>query len=238
MTLYLFVATYNHKTMDFWAFLIDKLRPILSYQIPQLKGQDLELTLIIKNSRFIANLRHANGRDECDVHLNDMRKKYPDASHHCWAVVAAAPDNSTFWGLSDAGEPSGTAGKPMLQVLSHCGIGEVSVVVCRYFGGTKLGTGGLVKAYGEAVKQVVEKCPTTLKQHLSQLQLKCPYDLSGQLEYLCKKHDALIQQRHYSDWLTFSITIPSLQLAALRADIAPLTSVQLSLLKAYKSGNA
>lgn len=170
----------------------------MSYQIPQLKDQELELTLTIKNSRFIANLRHANGRDECDIHLNDMRRKYPDANHHCWAVVAAAPDNSTYWGLSDAGEPSGTAGKPMLQVLSHCGIGEVSVVVCRYFGGTKLGTGGLVKAYGEAVKQVVEQCPTTLKQSLTELHIECHYDLSGQLEYLCKKHDALINQRHYS----------------------------------------
>ena len=200
----------------------------MSYQIPQLKDQELELTLTIKNSRFIANLRHANGRDECDIHLNDMRRKYPDANHHCWAVVAAAPDHSTYWGLSDAGEPSGTAGKPMLQVLSHCGIGEVSVVVCRYFGGTKLGTGGLVKAYGEAVKQVVEQCPTTLKQSLTELHIECHYDLSGQLEYLCKKHDALINQRHYSDSLSLNVTVPSLQLSALRADIAALTSVKVS----------
>ena len=200
----------------------------MSYQIPQLKDQELELTLTIKNSRFIANLRHANGRDECDIHLNDMRRKYPDANHHCWAVVAAAPDYCTYWGLSDAGEPSGTAGKPMLQVLSHCGIGEVSVVVCRYFGGIKLGTGGLVKAYGEAVKQVVEQCPTTLKQSLTELHIECHYDLSGQLEYLCKKHDALINQRHYSDSLSLNVAVPSLQLSALRADIAALTSVKVS----------
>ena len=226
--MYLLGATYNQKTAGFKAYLTDNLRPNLSYQIPQLKDQELELTLTIKNSRFIANLRHANGRDECDIHLNDMRRKYPDANHHCWAVVAAAPKNSTYWGLSDAGEPSGTAGKPMLQVLSHCGIGEVSVVVCRYFGGTKLGTGGLVKAYGEAVKQVVEQCPTTLKQSLTELHIECHYDLSGQLEYLCKKHDALINQRHYSDSLSLNVTVPSLQLSALRADIAALTSVKVS----------
>ena len=226
--MYLLGATYNQKTAGFKAYLTDNLRPNLSYQIPQLKDQELELTLTIKNSRFIANLRHANGRDECDIHLNDMRRKYPDANHHCWAVVAAAPENSTYWGLSDAGEPSGTAGKPMLQVLSHCGIGEVSVVVCRYFGGTKLGTSGLVKAYGEAVKQVVEQCPTTLKQSLTELHIECHYDLSGQLEYLCKKHDALINQRHYSDSLSLNVTVPSLQLSALRADIAALTSVKVS----------
>ena len=226
--MYLLGTTYNQKTAGFKAYLTDNLRSNLSYQIPQLKDQELELTLTIKNSRFIANLRHANGRDECDIHLNDMRRKYPDANHHCWAVVAAAQDNSTYWGLSDAGEPSGTAGKPMLQVLSHCGIGEVSVVVCRYFGGTKLGTGGLVKAYGEAVKQVVEQCPTTLKQSLTELHIECHYDLSGQLEYLCKKHDALINQRHYSDSLSLNVTVPSLQLSALRADIAALTSVKVS----------
>jgi uncharacterized YigZ family protein len=226
--LYLLGTTYNQKTAGFKAYLTDNLRSNLSYQIPQLKDQELELTLTIKNSRFIANLRHANGRDECDIHLNDMRRKYPDANHYCWAVVAAAPDNSTYWGLSDAGEPSGTAGKPMLQVLSHCGIGEVSVVVCRYFGGTKLGTGGLVKAYGEAVKQVVEQCPTTLKQSLTELHIECHYDLSGQLEYLCKKHDALINQRHYSDSLSLNVAVPSLQLSALRADIAAFTSVKVS----------
>ena len=231
--MYLLGATYNQKTAGFKAYLTDNLRPNLSYQIPQLKDQELELTLTIKNSRFIANLRHADGRDECDIHLNDMRRKYPDANHHCWAVVAAAPANSTYWGLSDAGEPSGTAGKPMLQVLSHCGIGEVSVVVCRYFGGTKLGTGGLMKAYGEAVKQVVEQCPTTLKQSLTELHIECHYDLSGQLEYLCKKHDALINQRHYSDSLSLNVTIPSQQLSALRADIAAFTSVKVSTEEGY-----
>ena len=214
----------------FSTYLTDKSGPLLNYQIPHLHGQDLELILTVKNSRFIANLRHTVGRGEGDIHVHDMRKKYPDASHHCWAVVAEAPENSTFWGLSDAGEPSGTAGKPMLQVLSHCGIGEVSVVVCRYFGGTKLGTGGLVKAYGDAVKLVVEQCPTLLKQPLSQLQLMCPYDLSGPLEYLCKKHNALISQRHYSDQLTLDITLATAALTALKEDAAALPGLQLCLL--------
>jgi len=194
----------------------------LSYQIPQLDGKDLELTLAIKNSHFIANLRHTVGRDEGDVHLKDMRTKYPDASHHCWAVVAAAPENSTFWGLSDAGEPSGTAGKPMLQVLSHCGIGEVSVVVCRYFGGTKLGAGGLVKAYSEAVKLVVEACPRKIKRQLSHIKLTCPYDLSGRIEHLCQKHEALIDERIYTDDLTLALVIPIENISALKKDLGPM----------------
>ena len=194
----------------------------MSYQIPQLDGKDLELTLAIKNSHFIANLRHTVGRDEGDVHLKDMRKKYPDASHHCWAAVAAAPENSTFWGLSDAGEPSGTAGKPMLQVLSHCGIGEVSVVVCRYFGGTKLGAGGLVKAYSEAVKLVVEACPRKIKRQLSHIKLTCPYDLSGRIEHLCQKHEALIDERIYTDDLTLALVIPIENVSALKKDLGPM----------------
>jgi uncharacterized YigZ family protein len=194
----------------------------LSYQIPQLQGADLELTLEVKNSRFIANLRHTNGRGECDIHLNDLRKKYPDASHHCWAVVAEAPDNSTFWGLSDAGEPSGTAGKPMLQVLSHCGLGEVSVVVCRYFGGTKLGTGGLVKAYTDAVKLVVEACPREIKRNLKHIHLTCPYDLSGRIEHLCQRHDAQIEQRIYGDNLTLALIIAVENIPALEKDLGPL----------------
>jgi len=194
----------------------------LSYQIPQLDGKDLELTLAIKNSHFIANLRHTVGRDEGDVHLKDMRKKYPDASHHCWAVVAAAPENSTFWGLSDAGEPSGTAGKPMLQVLSHCGIGEVSVVVCRYFRGTKLGAGGLVKAYSDAVKLVVEACPRKIKRQLSHIKLTCPYDLSGRIEHLCQKHESLIDERIYTDDLTLALVIPIENISALKKDLGPM----------------
>lgn len=202
-------------------------KPILSYPIPNLQGKDLELTLVIKNSQFIANLRHTDGRSECDVHLNDMRKKYPDASHHCWAVVAAAPKDSTHYGLSDAGDPSGTAGKPMLQVLSHCGIGEVSVVVCRYFGGTKLGTGGLVKAYSDAVKLVVDACPTTLKRQLSEVTLTCPYDLSGRIEHLCQKHDAEIKQRGYTNDLTLTLAIPTANISLLATDLGPMPAVDL-----------
>jgi len=199
----------------------------LSYLIPQLQGADLELTLVVKNSQFIASLRHTDGRAECDKHLQDLRKKYPDASHHCWAVVAAAPNDSTYYGLSDAGEPSGTAGKPMLQVLSHCGIGEVSVVVCRYFGGTKLGTGGLVKAYGEAVKQVVEACPTELKRELSIIHVHCPYDLSGRVEHLCQKLDAEITDRGYTNTLTLTLVIPTDKIGQLKIDLGPMPEVEL-----------
>lgn len=187
----------------------------MSYPIPDLNGKDLEVRIDVKNSLFIANLRHTAGRDACTQHLHDMKALYPDANHHCWAVVAEAPGNSTFWGFSDAGEPSGTAGRPMLQVLSHADIGEVSVVVIRYFGGTKLGTGGLVKAYSDAVKEVVAACPTTIKKDMSSLTIQLPYDLSGKIEHLCSQHGGEIIDRQYQQELLYVVELETENLKGL-----------------------
>ena len=192
----------------------------MSYPIPDLQGQDLEVRVEVKNSLFIANLRHAEGRPACTEHLHAMRALYPDANHHCWAVVAEAPKNSTYWGFSDAGEPSGTAGRPMLQVLSHADIGEVSVVVIRYFGGTKLGTGGLVKAYSDAVKAVVAACPTLVKLDMSEMRINLPYDLSGKIEHLCQTHTGTIVDRQYDQQLELTVSIVRDQQAALRQALA------------------
>lgn len=109
----------------------------------------------------------------------------------------------------------------MLQVLSHCGIGEVSVVVCRYFGGTKLGTGGLVKAYSDAVKLVVDAC-LEVKRQLSHIKLICPYDLSGRIEHLCHKHEAIIDEWIYADELTLALVIPTSNIPALQTDLGPM----------------
>ncbi|MDP6969642.1 MAG: YigZ family protein [Gammaproteobacteria bacterium] len=187
----------------------------MTYPIPDLHDQDLETRITVKQSLFIANLRHAPGRDACNQHLHAMRALYPDANHHCWAVVAAAPDNSTYWGFSDAGEPSGTAGRPMLQVLSHANIGEVSVVVIRYFGGTKLGTGGLVRAYGDAIKAVLADCPTIVKLEQYELGIDLPYDLSGKIEHLCQSHGGEVIDRQYGQQLQLRIKLPQANKAAL-----------------------
>lgn len=179
----------------------------MTYLIPDLHGQDLEVRITIKNSLFIANLRHTRGRDSCNQHLQAMRALYPDANHHCWAVVADAPENSTYWGFSDAGEPSGTAGRPMLQVLSHANIGEVSIVIIRYFGGTKLGTGGLVRAYNDATKAVIAKCPTAIKLNYCNITVSLPYDLSGKIEHLCSIHGGKIIDRQYDQQLLLNIKL-------------------------------
>lgn len=117
--------------------------------------------LEIKRSRFIAIAASADTVSACHAFIQSIRDEFPDARHHCTAFIGGAPHNSQCYGMSDDGEPSGTAGKPMLNVLMHSGLGEIVVVVVRYFGGIKLGTGGLVKAYQQATQQVLDLLETT-----------------------------------------------------------------------------
>src|SRR5690606_7146777 len=104
-----------------------------------------------------------------------LRAEYPDATHNCWAFVAGPPGDTASIGMSDAGEPHGTAGRPMLDVLLHSDVGEVVAVVTRYFGGTKLGTGGLVRAYGGAVQHALAELPTTLHVERTRLAFTTGY---------------------------------------------------------------
>ena len=112
--------------------------------------------LEIKRSRFIAIAAPVSNMENCQAFIQSVKAEFPDARHHCVAFVAGSPSNSQCYGMSDDGEPSGTAGKPMFNVLQHSGLGEIAVVVVRYFGGIKLGTGGLVKAYSQVTQQVLD----------------------------------------------------------------------------------
>lgn len=107
----------------------------------------------IKKSRFITYLARTEGLAEAKTFWAKIKQQHPQARHHCWAAVAGKPTDSQQLGFSDDGEPVGTAGKPMLSALQGSGIGEISAVVVRYYGGILLGTGGLVRAYGNGVQQ-------------------------------------------------------------------------------------
>lgn len=102
--------------------------------------------------------------DEVSSHLEQLRREFPDASHHCWAYVLGDPESSSELKANDDGEPSGTAGGPILNVLRHKKVGDVLLVVVRYFGGTKLGAGGLVRAYSSTASGAMEALP--LEQRL------------------------------------------------------------------------
>ena len=119
---------------------------------------EVEHEIVVVNSRFIASLAPATTVEEAREFIKTIKALYPDASHHVPAYVIGA-GNSLIAHCSDDGEPSGTAGRPALAVLQGSGIGDCAVVVTRYFGGTKLGKGGLVRAYGDAVREVLKIAP-------------------------------------------------------------------------------
>lgn len=129
----------------------------------------------VLGSRFIATLAPANTEDEARALIDRVRSEMPDASHHCFAYRVGAPGSTQTIGCSDDGEPHGSAGRPMLDVVLHSGIGDLVVVVTRYFGGRKLGRGGLVRAYGGAVQAAVEVAATRTKIDWVHLTLELDY---------------------------------------------------------------
>lgn len=125
-----------------------------SFQIP---SQPHTSETEVKRSRFICHLQHTKGVDEAKSFIQSIKQQYPDARHHCYGFIADSPNNSNSYGFSDDNEPTGTAGMPIFTHLKHSLLGETTVVVVRYFGGTKLGTGGLARAYGDAAKKAISE---------------------------------------------------------------------------------
>ena len=142
---------------------------------------------MIKNSRFIADAGPAFSVDEAKAFILAIRNKYADASHHVPAYLVGH-GNSVIAHCSDAGEPSGTAGRPILSVLQGSGLGDVVLVVTRYFGGTKLGTGGLVRAYSEAAHAVLDALPRAVKMPTITVKVKIPYTNYERIRLLVAKH--------------------------------------------------
>lgn len=131
---------------------LDSVSDYMQFELSSVVKNPLE----IKKSQFITWLIPIESRKEAMTWLTESKKQYPDARHHCWAYIMGSEGSSETAAMSDDGEPSGTAGKPMLNVLQHKPINNVMVIVIRYFGGIKLGAGGLVRAYSQAVEQAYQ----------------------------------------------------------------------------------
>ncbi len=130
------------------------------YPVPACTGAEPHCTeLIIRRSRFLTLCAHTPGPAAARAFVEEIRRRHADATHNCWAFAAGAPGHTAQIGSSDDGEPHGTAGRPMLQVVLHSGVGELCVVVSRWFGGVKLGTGGLVRAYQDSVRENLASLP-------------------------------------------------------------------------------
>lgn len=163
--------------------------------------QMLQCEHIIKKSRFIAYVQHADSPQAAHAFIQSIRDQYPDARHVCWAFIAGEPNNTPHVSCSDDGEPSGTAGKPMLNVLQHSDVGEVVAVVVRYFGGIKLGTGGLVRAYSGVVTEAMQKLPTKAYIKTQELVLSCAYALEDVVRRTLQQHQANIFDVQYQEVL-------------------------------------
>ncbi|GAA3549771.1 YigZ family protein [Zobellella aerophila] len=156
----------------------------------------------IKKSRFIAHIAHTPTPADAKAFIESVRRTDQNAGHHCWAFVAGAPTDTQVLGFSDDGEPSGTAGKPMLAQLQGAGLGEVTAVVSRYFGGIKLGTGGLVRAYGGSVSAALRLLETRERRIMSRVALVADYGDITVLENLLAQYEGEWQQLDYGSRLS------------------------------------
>ncbi len=161
----------------------------------------------VKRSKFYAYAAPTYGVAAAKAFINEIRKLHPGASHNCWAYVANRPENSVDIGYSDDGEPSGCAGRPMLNVLQGSAIGEITVVVSRYFGGTKLGTGGMARAYGGAVSAVLQQVITTEKSVTQALSFCCDYQWSNLVEQLQQQFKAVIVEANYAENINYQLVL-------------------------------
>jgi uncharacterized YigZ family protein len=169
---------------------------------------------VIERSRFIATVGLARDAHDARAFIDAVRAEHPDATHNCWAYVAGAPGSTTVIGMSDAGEPHGTAGRPMLDVLLHSGVGEVVAVVTRYYGGVKLGKGGLVRAYGGAVQAALATLPLAERIERVTLLVTVGYGDVDALRRLLGEAGAELLEERYEDVACYRVTVPAPRLDA------------------------
>ena len=167
--------------------------------------------IIEKKSRFIATIQPVTTEEEAAAFIEATKKKYWDARHNCTAMVIGR--NSELTRCSDDGEPSGTAGRPMLEVLTGEELHDVAVVVTRYFGGTLLGTGGLVRAYSQAVKEGLKSCEIGILRDGRKLKISMPYTELGRVQNYCKNAEQSIDDIIYQENVIVTITVPEEEFA-------------------------
>lgn len=163
--------------------------------------------LIEKKSRFIATVNPVSGEAEAAAFFDDVRKKNRNATHNCTAFTIGK--NDEIMRSSDDGEPSGTAGRPMLEVLTGMGLHNVAVVVTRYFGGTLLGTGGLVRAYTCAVQTALANCVIVTKKPGVSMEIKADYTYLGKIQHIIRSMDLPEPDIIYEGEVVIKIVIPS-----------------------------
>lgn len=178
--------------------------------------------IVEKKSRFIANIKSVETVEEAQVYIEEMKKKYWDARHNCSAFSVGTEQVTTR--CSDDGEPSGTAGKPILEVIFGSGIHNIVVVVTRYFGGTLLGTGGLVRAYTDATRAGIENSDIVEKIPGRRVDIAMDYTDLGKLQYLLAQNEVLTEDTEYTDKVIIHALFPESDKEMLKKKITEATS--------------
>jgi uncharacterized YigZ family protein len=176
-----------------------------------------------RRSRFIATADCTPTVEDARAFIDEIRKEIPDATHHVYAFAVGHGSTVTH-GMSDAGEPSGTAGRPALAVVQGSGLGDVCVVITRYYGGTKLGTGGLVRAYTQAAQLVLAEMPRSVRVEKRTVELTVPYSLYEQIKHLVGEHDGEVDTEDFAADVTVRATFAVDRLPGFEAALAEATS--------------
>ena len=196
-----------------------------SYLIPDLKKNEVHRTeLVIKKSRFITSVGRTHGVDEAKSFIEKISNEFSDARHNCFAYNADKPGSSGYAGCSDDGEPHGTAGQPMLNVLLHSKIGEITVVVTRYFGGILLGTGGLVKAYQDSVKQALDTLKSTPMVLVAPFEVVLDHSNVTLALRLFTRLNITVVYQQYTDKVLFKVDVPLDNVEEFKSEVIKITA--------------
>lgn len=176
-----------------------------AYPIP---AAPVQVETEVKKSRFIARALHVTCREQAMAALDQAVADYPDARHHCWAYLLGNPQSAASAAMSDDGEPSGTAGKPILNVLQHKGVGDVMLIVIRYFGGIKLGAGGLVRAYSGAAQSAMEVLAVEQREARLQMTLQLEFAAEQGLRHWLGLHGGEVVSTDYGESVQVVVELP------------------------------
>ena len=189
----------------------------MSYQTLQ---HAVNARLEIKKSEFIAHAYPVTSREQAMFHVEQLRVQYADARHHCWAYIIGDPNNTTSAGFDDDGEPNGTAGRPILNVLQHKSIGNIIIIVVRYFGGIKLGAGGLTRAYAGSAQAAVDEMILSAYVPMTQVQILAEFATEAQCRYVVASLHGSIDNVTYSKQVLLTVTLAERDIEMLKAELA------------------
>jgi uncharacterized YigZ family protein len=194
-----------------------------AFQVPARRHRVEET---IRGSRFITSVARTRDEAEARAFVQEISQEFSDATHNCWAFVAGPPGETARIGLSDDGEPHGTAGRPMLETLLHSQVGEICAVTTRYYGGTKLGRGGLGRAYAGGVNLALESLPTAEKVDRTPVRIRVEYAAVDPLFRLLEALGAVREGEEYGEDVEVTAAVPTKALQRLRREVAQVTSGQ------------